>query len=54
MVMDPAEALAHIALVSQLVALAAALETEIGAQKGWTRAAVELRRLAEQPSEPSV
>lgn len=52
MVTDPREVLAHVAFASQLVTLAAALETTSGAQNGLTRAAMELRRLTEEAPSP--
>jgi hypothetical protein len=46
-------ALAHVVFTSELVTLAAALETASAAQNGLTRAASELRQLAEEAVEHS-
>ena len=52
MLADRQEALAQVAFASQLVTLAAVLETTSGAQNGLTRAAMELRRLTKEARNP--
>ena len=53
MVTDPREVVARVVFASQLVTLAAVLETASAAQNGLTRTAAELRRLAEEGVEDS-
>jgi hypothetical protein len=53
MVTDSRVALAHVVFTSELVTLAAALETASAAQNGLTRAASELRQLGEEAVEHS-
>jgi hypothetical protein len=53
MVTDPRETVARVVFASQLVKLAAALETARAVQNGLARAALELRQLAEEAVEHS-